>query len=51
MIQVPWSLKDAWQKRLSNLVSEWAGVPVEQTVMYGMRQYEDGARLLTHVDR
>ena len=33
------------------MVSKWAGVPVEETVMYGLRQYEDGARLLTHVDR
>ena len=51
MIQIPWSIKDYWQKRLVDLVSDWAGVPVEQTVMYGLRQYESGARLLTHVDR
>ena len=36
---------------LLDLVEAWAGVPVEQTVMYGLRQYEHGARLLTHVDR
>ena len=36
---------------LLDLVEAWAGVPVEQTVMYGLRQYETGARLLTHVDR
>mmetsp|Transcript_23084 Transcript_23084/g.34191 ORF Transcript_23084/g.34191 Transcript_23084/m.34191 type:complete len:599 (+) Transcript_23084:99-1895(+) len=51
MIQIPWSIKDIWQKRLVDLVSDWAGVPVEQTVMYGLRQYQGGARLLTHVDR
>ena len=28
-----------------------AGVPVVETSMYGLRQYEEGARLLTHVDR
>ena len=26
-------------------------MPIEQTDMYGLRQYEAGARLLTHVDR
>lgn len=50
-IQIPWELKKGWQLRLSDLVSAWAGVPVEETVMYGLRQYEEGARLLTHVDR
>jgi len=50
-IQIPWHLKREWQIRLADLVSAWAGVPVEQTMMYGLRQYEDGARLLTHVDR
>jgi hypothetical protein len=50
-IQIPWHLKELWQIRLADMVSAWAGVPVEQTVMYGLRQYEDGARLLTHVDR
>jgi hypothetical protein len=50
-IQIPWELKQFWQIRLLALVEAWAGVPVEQTVMYGLRQYETGARLLTHVDR
>jgi hypothetical protein len=41
-----------WQKRLQALVSEWiGGVELEMTDIYGMRRYEDGARLLTHVDR
>ena len=51
MMQIPWSLKGIWQVRLADLVSEWIGMPCEQTVMYGLRQYEAGARLLTHVDR
>ncbi len=51
MMQIPWTLKGIWQVRLADLVSEWIGMPCEQTVMYGMRQYEAGARLLTHVDR
>lgn len=51
VIQVPWDLKQLWQVRLRELVEAWAGVPVEQTVMYGLRQYTEGARLLTHVDR
>ena len=50
-VQIPWKLKTIWQERLADLVSAWAGVEVEQTVMYGLRQYEEGARLLTHVDR
>jgi len=50
-IQIPWELKKGWQVRLADLVSAWAGVPVEETTMYGLRQYEEGARLLTHVDR
>lgn len=50
-IPIPWALKALWQHRLRDLVEAWAGVPVEQTDMYGLRQYETGARLLTHVDR
>ncbi|CAB9519102.1 2OG-Fe(II) oxygenase [Seminavis robusta] len=50
-IQIPWNQKGTWQERLRLLVEAWAGVPVEQTDMYGLRQYEHGARLLTHVDR
>ncbi|CAB9526690.1 Ankyrin Repeat [Seminavis robusta] len=50
-IQIPWEQKYRWQERLRLLVEAWAGLPVEQTVMYGLRQYEHGARLLTHVDR
>lgn len=51
MIQIPWIMKSIWQKELADLVSQWTGVPCEQTVMYGLRQYETNARLLTHVDR
>lgn len=29
----------------------WVGVELEMTDIYGMRRYEEGARLLTHVDR
>lgn len=50
-IQIPWELKRWWQLRLKDVVQEWAGVEIEQTDLYGMRQYEAGARLLTHVDR
>lgn len=50
-IQIPWDLKGKWQVRLRELVEAWAGVDVEQTDMYGLRWYENGARLLTHVDR
>jgi len=50
-IQVPWDMKHKWQKRLLELVEAWAGVKLEQTDMYGLRRYEEGARLLTHVDR
>lgn len=50
-IQIPWKLKEIYQKRLLLLVEAWAGEPLEQTSLYGLRQYETGARLLTHVDR
>lgn len=50
-IQIPWGIKAIWQDRLRQLVEAWAGVAVEQTDMYGLRQYQEGARLLTHVDR
>ena len=36
---------------MKDLVEAWAGVELEQTDLYGIRQYEAGARLLTHVDR
>jgi len=32
-------------------VEKWAGVELENTSLYGLRRYEEGARLLTHVDR
>lgn len=50
-VQIPWKLKGVWQQRLLDLVQEWVGVELEQTDMYGLRRYEEGARLLTHVDR
>jgi hypothetical protein len=51
VISIPHLLKQVWQIELLPLVEAWAGVPLEQTAMYGFRQYEPGARLLTHVDR
>eukprot|EP01036_Dinobryon_divergens_P025940 gene25940-34539_t len=48
MIHMPF---EYWQSRLQVLVEAWAGVELELTDIYGMRRYEDGARLLTHVDR
>jgi len=50
-IQIPWRSKVRWQERLRVLVEAWVGEPLEQTDMYGLRQYNEGARLLTHVDR
>jgi hypothetical protein len=50
-IQIPWEVRRIWQDRLRDLVEAWAGIPVEQTSLYGLRRYEEGARLLTHVDR
>ena len=46
-----WALKFIWQDRLKAVVQDWVGVEIEQTDLYGIRQYEAGARLLTHVDR
>ena len=50
-IQIPWELKFIWQERLRLNVQQWVGVEIEQTDLYGIRQYTEGARLLTHVDR
>lgn len=50
-IQIPWHLKKRWQKRLKELTEAWVGVELDITDMYGMREYTQGARLLTHVDR
>ncbi|KAL7519917.1 hypothetical protein ACHAWX_004677 [Stephanocyclus meneghinianus] len=50
-IMIPWTPKKWWQMRLLDVVQQWAGVEIEQTDLYGMRQYTSGARLLTHVDR
>ncbi|KAL3775492.1 hypothetical protein ACHAW5_000237 [Stephanodiscus triporus] len=50
-IVIPWHLKHIWQARLKDVVQEWAGCEIEQTDLYGIRQYESGARLSTHVDR
>uniref|UniRef100_A0A7S2A823 Uncharacterized protein n=1 Tax=Trieres chinensis TaxID=1514140 RepID=A0A7S2A823_TRICV len=50
-IQIPWDLKVVWQTRIKELVEAWAGCDLENTDMYGLRRYDEGARLLTHVDR
>lgn len=52
LLGMPWGLKKYWQGRLMELVEKWiGGIPLELTDIYGIRRYEDGARLLTHVDR
>jgi hypothetical protein len=51
MIVPPWALKAHWQDGLRRLVEDWIGVEVENTDIYGLRRYEKGARLLSHVDR
>ena len=51
MIQIPMELKRVWQSQLKLLVESWAGVELENTDIYGLRRYEEGARLLHHVDR
>ena len=50
-IGMPWRLKKLWQRRLMELVEAWSGVTLEETDIYGMRRYETGARLVSHVDR
>jgi hypothetical protein len=50
VVSMPWGLKRYWQSRLKDLVQAWSGVELELTDIYGMRRYEDGAQLLTHVD-
>jgi hypothetical protein len=52
-IGMPWGLKGRWQKSLLLLVQDWIGwdTPLEQSDIYGIRKYTEGARLLAHVDR
>jgi hypothetical protein len=53
MVGMPWKLKRSWQTKLRLLVEAWIGgkVPLENSDIYGMRRYEQGASLLSHVDR
>uniref|UniRef100_A0A7S4EK24 Fe2OG dioxygenase domain-containing protein n=1 Tax=Pseudo-nitzschia australis TaxID=44445 RepID=A0A7S4EK24_9STRA len=50
-VLTPWSMKHRWQLRFNKMVSQWAGTEIEATSTYGFRQYQEGARLLSHVDR
>mmetsp|Transcript_5283 Transcript_5283/g.15350 ORF Transcript_5283/g.15350 Transcript_5283/m.15350 type:complete len:360 (-) Transcript_5283:39-1118(-) len=50
-IQAPWELKLVWQTRIKGLVEAWTNTELENTSLYGMRRYEEGARLVSHVDR
>mmetsp|Transcript_29057 Transcript_29057/g.29397 ORF Transcript_29057/g.29397 Transcript_29057/m.29397 type:complete len:472 (+) Transcript_29057:50-1465(+) len=53
LIALPWALKGYWQDRLYEMVQSWIGegTVLEDTDLYGIRRYNSGARLLTHVDR
>ena len=44
-------MKKYWQRRLKTLVEEWSNTKLELTSIYGLRQYNEGARLISHVDR
>jgi hypothetical protein len=44
-LQIPWSIKKVHQARLKDMVSEWTGLEVEETVMYGFRQVSVHHRL------
>jgi len=52
MILPPFGLKSRWHKSLKPLAEEWiGGIELEETDMYGLRKYAQGAKLLKHVDR
>ena len=52
LIALPWGLKTEWLFALKPLVEEWiGGEALEKTDIYGFRVYQEGARLLKHVDR
>ena len=51
LITMPPNLKRYWQGRLKELVEAWSGAHLELQDIYGVRRYEEGARLLMHVDR
>lgn len=40
-----------WQKRILTLAEKWSNTKMEQTDIYGLRRYNEGARLITHIDR
>jgi hypothetical protein len=44
-------VKKYWQRRLKTLVEAWSNTKLELTSIYGLRQYNEGARLISHVDR
>eukprot|EP00567_Pseudictyota_dubia_P003424 CAMPEP_0197435174 /NCGR_PEP_ID=MMETSP1175-20131217/2804_1 /TAXON_ID=1003142 /ORGANISM="Triceratium dubium, Strain CCMP147" /LENGTH=518 /DNA_ID=CAMNT_0042964137 /DNA_START=43 /DNA_END=1599 /DNA_ORIENTATION=- len=50
-IQGPWKLKLVWQTYIKDLVEKWANTELENTSLYGLRRYEEGSRLLSHVDK
>eukprot|EP00968_Pinguiococcus_pyrenoidosus_P003411 scaffold214_cov249-Pinguiococcus_pyrenoidosus.AAC.19 len=48
----PWRLKRQWQQMLMPMVQEWFNSePLEPTDIYGLRRYNNGSRLIMHVDR
>lgn len=52
-IRMPQKRRSYWQSRLEKLIQKWVGsqFKLESTDINGLRRYEDGARLLLHVDR
>ena len=40
-----------WQRRLRPFVEAWSNTTLSLTSIYGLRRYNEGARLLPHVDK
>jgi hypothetical protein len=53
LIHIPPVLSTYWHTELRKVAEKWIGglVPLKNSIIYGLREYTNGARLLTHTDR
>jgi len=51
MVTLPPALKNTWHSSLLPVLERWVDEKLEATDLYGIRIYQDGAILTSHVDR
>jgi hypothetical protein len=51
MVTLPPALKNTWHSSLLPILEAWVDEELEATDLYGIRIYQDGAVLTSHVDR